>query len=257
MLPKTIILFLVLTLFACSRNEPKEVIQTKVVKKKVLPVKKEIPKPDLITNKNVVERLTAYGNDNPETVVELFTTKGKIKIRLYEDTPLHRANFILLAKSGYYDGCLFSRVVKNFMAQFGGSYDEKQKEIQKTIGTYTIPSEISRHHFHKKGTLAAARSYTNNPDKRSAMDELYFVEGTIYSDLSLDKYEEENNYKYNATQRNYYLKNAGAAHIDGEHTVFGEIISGFSVVTKLTHVVTDNQDWPNIDMYIDSVKVIK
>lgn len=255
MLKKILNVYIILILISCQEEKPNPTIKT--VKAKPVKIEQADPVADLINNENVVERLTAYGNENPETVVVLFTTKGLIKVRLFKDTPLHRANFILLAKSGYYDGCLFSRVVKNFMAQFGGSYDEKQKEIQKSIGTYTIPSEIKRHHFHKKGTLAAARSYTNNPEKRSAMDELYFVEGTVYSDLSLDKYEDENNYKYNNTQRQYYLKNPGAAHIDGEHTVFGEIISGFSVVPKLTHVVTDTQDWPNVDMYIDSVKVIK
>ena len=84
-----------------------------------------------------------------------------MSIQLYEDTPLHRANFILLVKSGYLNGCLFSRVVENFMAQCGGSYDERQKQIQDTLGVYTIPAEISRKNFHKKGTVGAF--CTKNP----------------------------------------------------------------------------------------------
>ncbi|MCB0401794.1 MAG: peptidylprolyl isomerase [Flavobacteriales bacterium] len=210
-----------------------------------------------ITDENVVERLTEYGQANPETVVDIYTTKGKIRVQLYEDTPLHRANFILLVKSGYLKGCLFSRVVEDFMAQCGGSYDEHQRNVQDTIGSYTIPSEMSKSRFHKKGALGAARSYTNNPDKRSACDEFYFVEGAQYNDLSLDHYASENNYHYSTAQRNYYKHNKGAAHIDGEHTVFGEIISGYEVVPKLTHVETDTRDWPNVDMFIDSAIVVK
>ena len=143
------------------------------------------------------------------------------------------------------------------MAQFGGSYGDLQKEIQDTIGSYTIPAEMSHHHFHKKGAVAAARSYHKNPKKRSACDELYFVEGLKYSDISLDHYEDENGYKYTQTQRNYYKNYPGAAHIDGEHTVFGQIIKGFSVVPKLTHVETDSQDWPTAEIFVDSVVIIK
>lgn len=245
--------------FSCSEETPHIIKQNHTTKIKTPPIKKLEKKEvvELINNDNVVEKLLAYGKENTETEVFIHTSKGSIKVRLYKDTPLHRANFILLAKKGYLDGCLFSRVVKDFMAQYGGSYDDKQREIQKKIGHYTIPAEMSHHHYHKKGALAAARSYSNNPEKRSSSDEFYFVEGTLYNDISLDKYEDENNYKYSEKQRNYYLKNKGAAHIDGEHTVFGEIIKGYSVVPKLTNVLTDSQDWPNVDIYIDSVTVIR
>ena len=142
------------------------------------------------------------------------------------------------------------------MAQCGGSYDEPQRKIQDSIGSYSIPNEISRKNFHKKGTIGMARSYTNNPDKNSECDEFYFVEGTKYSGITLDHYEEINKYKFNAEQRNYYKRNPGAAHIDGEHTVFGIIIQGYDVVKKLTHVDTDTQDWPVVDMYIDSAVIV-
>ncbi len=243
-------------LYACS-SESQSPKQQTLVKRDATITKtiKEEKVYDLITDKNVVEKLTEYGKLNPETIIDIYTSKGKIKVKLYEDTPLHRANFILLAKSGYLTHCLFSRVSKKFMAQFGGSYDDLQREIQDTIGKYTIPSEMSHHHFHKKGALGAARSYNNNPDKRSECDEFYFVEGTKYSFLALDGYEEEHNYKYNDVQQKYYKTNSGAAHIDGEHTVFGEIIEGFNVVPKLTHVDTDSQDWPVVDIYVDSVVV--
>jgi len=257
MLQKSLHGLVLIFLISCNGNIPEKATELQSISTEKIVVKHLIAQNELITNDNVVEILTKYGKKNPETIADIYTSKGKIRIRLYEDTPLHRANFVLLAKKGYYNGCLFSRVVKNFIAQFGGSYDEKQKKIQKTIGSYTIPAEIKSSHFHKQGAIAAARSYTNNPKKRSAMDELYFVEGNRFSDVTLDKYEKENNYKYSRVQRKYYLNHPGAAHIDGEHTVFGEIIEGFLVIPKLTHVVTDSQDWPNVDMYIDSVKLIR
>lgn len=252
-------LLIFISLYSCDNNDD-NIESIKLPKKKVQPKKsvtKATPSFIPITDKTAIERLTEYGKTNTETIVDIYTSKGKIRIKLYEDTPLHRSNFILLAKSGYLKGCLFSRVVPDFMAQCGGSYDEAQKRIQDSIGSYSIPNEIMKHHFHKKGAIGMARSYTNNPNKNSECDEFYFVEGTKYSDLSLDHYEDLNKYKFNSTQRNYYKNNKGAAHIDGEHTVFGEIISGYNIVSKLTHVKRDTQDWPNTDMYIDSVKIIK
>ncbi|PCJ26982.1 MAG: peptidylprolyl isomerase [Flavobacteriales bacterium] len=247
-----------IVLIACKDKTEKPVVHLNKSKPEVVLV--EEPKKvffEKITDKNVVERLTAYGLKNPETIVYVYTTKGRIKLRLFKDTPLHRANFILYAKSGYFQHCLFSRVAKQFMAQCGGSYDDLQKEIQDTLGKYTIPAEMSHHHFHKKGAIASARSYHENPSKRSACDEFYFVEGLKYSDLSLDHYEDENNYTYTKAQRSYYKNNPGSAHIDGEHTVFGQITQGFNVISKITHVETDSRDWPVEDIYIDSVIVIK
>ena len=255
MLKQLCFLFIIITFFSCSEEKPDPIVH-KTVKtvEKIDPPKKVY---DLITNDNVVERLTAYGKENPETVVDVYTDKGKIRIKLFEDTPLHRANFILYAKSGYFSHCLFSRVSKKFMAQCGGSYDEKQKSIQDTIGVYTIPAEMSHHHYHKKGAVASARVYHKNPNKRSECDEFYFVEGLKFSSIALDHYEVENGYKYTQEQRSYYKNNPGAAHIDGEHTVFGQITQGYHVVPKITHVDTDSQDWPVVDIYIDSVVVIK
>jgi len=248
-------IFILLTLFSCQDENPKTIVKKEVKKvAKIIPSK---PVYNLISDANVVDRLTAFGKKNPETIVDIYTSKGKIRVKLFKDTPLHRANFILLAKGGYFKHALFSRVAKKFMAQFGGSYDDLQRDIQDTIGSFTIPSEISHHHFHKKGALAAARSYNNNPDKKSSSDEFYFVEGQIFSDLTLDHYAYENNYKFTEAQRKYYKKNVGAAHIDGEHTVFGQIIKGYNIVPKLTHVPTDSQEWPTTDIYVDSAIVIK
>ena len=240
-------------LHSCSSTDTAEEKPTNVVQPKVV-VKKEV-KDTLIRNDNVVERLTQYGLDNPEDIADIYTRFGKIRIQLFKDVPLHRANFIMLAKSGYFNGTVFTRVVKNFIAQGGSAHSYQQVDIQRGIGLYTIPAEFTSKHYHYKGMVAAARDYNNNPDKRSDPFVFYFVEGTTYSNEVLDHYEAENGLKFSKAQRDYYTKYPGAAHIDNEHTVFGKIISGYSVVPKLTSVKTDKHGWPDEDLFIDSVVV--
>ncbi len=253
------VISLVFCLTGCAKSEPpaKET-QLKAKEPKVVLKELEVKVKDtLITNENVVEKLMAYGKKNPETTVLITTSLGEIKIKLYKDTPLHRASFIMLAKSGYFNGTVFTRVVKDFMAQGGSPYTYVQVDLQKSIGLYTVPAEMTKKHIHKRGAVCAARDYENNPDKRSDPFVFYFVEGTRFSDESLDRYEKTNGYHYSATQRNYYLNKPGAAHLDGEHTVFGEIISGYSVVPKLTAVETDRQGWPIEDIFIVKIEVLK
>lgn len=229
------------------KSKPSKQVQSKVEK----------PKRELITNRNVKEKLTEYGKENTESVVLIKTDKGDIKVRLYKDTPLHRANFILMAKNGCFDNSVFTRVVKDFMAQAGGTYDEEMVAKRNSIGKYTVPAEIKRQHIHKFGAFGAARSYNDNPDKRSSPYNFYFVEGSTYNDLTLDKYEELNNYTYSPEQREFYKNNKGAAHIDGEHTVFGEVIEGFDVIPKLTSVKKSSRDWPTTDIFISEVIVLE
>ena len=246
--------FSVFLLTSCDSDEKKILKTTTVVKpKKVIPEK--VVKDTLIRNNNVVARLTEFGKNNPETVADIYTRLGKIRIELFEDTPLHRANFIMLAKSGYFNGTVFTRVVKNFIAQGGSAHSYQQVDIQRAIGLYTVPAEMNTQHYHFKGMVAAARDYEDNPEKRSDPFVFYFVEGTTFSDETLDHYETENGYTYSKTQRDYYTAKPGAAHIDGEHTVFGKIVSGYAVVPKLTSVKTDKYGWPDEDLFIDSVVV--
>lgn len=257
------LIILITTLFgSCGNDEipiQKKENKTKIVEKvkKQTKPKKAAPKPDLISNENIEQKLLEYGEKNPETVLDIYTSKGKVTVKLFKSTPLHRANFVMLAKKGFFNGSIFTRAVPHFIAQGGGTYQEKQVEIKKGIGSYSVPAEISKSKFHKRGAIGAARGYLNNPDKRSDPYAFYLVEGMIYPDDMLDHYELKNNYKYSEKQRNYYTKNPGAAHIDGEHTVFGEIISGYNVVPKITIVETDSREWPREDIYIDSVNVIK
>ena len=160
-------------------------------------------------------------------------------------------------KKGYFTRSVFTRVAKNFIAQTGDTYDEDKVEIRRKLGYYTVPAEINKRRFHKQGALGAARSYDENPEKRSHAAQFYFIEGNQFNGPTLDKYEESNNYKFPAAHREYYLNNKGSAHLDGQHTVFGEIISGFEVVPKLTSVATSSSDSPLEDLFIDSVIIVR
>ncbi|MCB0410021.1 MAG: peptidylprolyl isomerase [Flavobacteriales bacterium] len=257
-----IYIFLIAITFSCGEEpskkikevaKPKATIENTAKKETI----KEEPKIDLISDENVKDKLLAYGKENPETVVDIYTSYGKVRVQLYKDTPLHRANFIMLAKKGFFEGSIFTRAVPHFIAQGGGTYNDKQVEVKKSIGSYTIPAEISKNHIHKRGAIGAARGYLNNPDKRSDPYAFYMVEGMKYPKDLLTHYEQKNNYTYSEKQIEYYTQNPGAAHIDGEHTVFGEIISGYDVVPKITIVETDSREWPRVDIYIDSVKVVR
>lgn len=127
---------------------------------------------------------------NKETIVQIETELGNIKIKLYNETPLHRDNFIKLIKEGVYTDLLFHRVIKGFMIQ-GGDPDSKNAEAGKQLGRgdlgYTIPAEINPKFFHRKGVLAAARQGDDiNPEKRSSASQFYILQGKVYRPEELD-----------------------------------------------------------------------
>jgi peptidyl-prolyl cis-trans isomerase B (cyclophilin B) len=164
-----------------------------------------------------------------ETVVIMKTTMGDMKIKLYNETPQHRDNFVKLVSDKFYDGLLFHRVIKDFMIQ-GGDPDSKDAPPGKQLGMgnpgYTLPAEILPQFKHKKGALAAAR--TNNPERRSSGSQFYIVHN-------------EN----------------GTPHLDGQYTVFGEVIEGMNVIDKIGTVTTIPGDRPEVDVKIISVTIAK
>lgn len=123
--------------------------------------------------------------------IKISTSLGDIIIRLYDETPLHRDNFLKLAKENFYDGTLFHRVIKNFMIQ-GGDPDSKGAPANAQLGTggpgYTIPAEIKPQFFHKRGALAAARQGDEvNPERASSGSQFYIVWGQTYNDGQLNQ----------------------------------------------------------------------
>lgn len=192
-----------------------------------------------LNDNTVAPVLTQFGSQNPENVVVIGTRLGNIKIRLYDDTPLHRANFLRLVKMKYFDGTEFYRVVKNFMIQGGGS-----EKPGKEIGRYTVPAEFRPGRWHVRGAVAMAREYKDNPQKRSASHDFYIVQGTKFSPAELEAFAVENQLNLSAEQRRIYTSRPGAPHLDNEHTVFGEVIEGMDVVDKIAALETDKGNWP-------------
>lgn len=191
------------------------------------------------------------------TKVLIETTKGNITVVLYDDTPLHRDNFVKLVESGFYEGLLFHRVINKFMIQ-GGDPMSKNAAPNARLGNgdpgYTIPAEIVYpKHFHKKGALAAARTGDNvNPERRSSGSQFYIVQGQVYTDMKLDQFEKALGRTFTTKERDAYATIGGTPHLDNQYTVFGEVVEGLGVVDKIAAVETGVADRP-----VDDVKIIK
>ena len=191
-------------------------------------------------------------SNDKETVVIINTSMGTIKAKLYNDTPLHRDNFIKLANEGWYNGSPFHRVIKEFMIQGGQNKDGRLDP------GYTIPAEIRDNHFHKKGALAAARQGDQvNPKKASSGSQFYIVQGKKFDENWLNMYESRTGKVFSARQRQAYQTTGGSPHLDGEYTVFGEVIEGLEVVDKIAAVRTGNMDVPVDPVTIISVTIDK
>lgn len=178
------------------------------------------------------------------------TDFGTMKAELYNSTPLHRDNFIKLAKDDFYDGLLFHRVMNGFMIQ-GGDPDSRNAPAGQQLGMggpgYTIPAEIGAPHY--KGTLAAARTGgPSNPEKRSSGSQFYIVQGTPQSSNSLQGIGQQKGITYNEAQIAKYEELGGTPMLDMDYTVFGELVEGWDVIDKIAAVQTDPNDRPVKDV---------
>jgi peptidyl-prolyl cis-trans isomerase B (cyclophilin B) len=185
-----------------------------------------------VTRENLKEVITQYGKENPETEIEIITTLGTIRLRLFEDTPLHRAHFIKLIKEGYYDQAEFYRIVYEFMIQGG--------DMKKSL-PYRLPSEFNPKYFHKKGALAMARTGENNPEMESSSTEFYIIQGRRYADWEIDEEARNAGIELTPEQREKYLTIGGDMSLDQKYTVFGEVISGLDIVDSLAKSKTYNE----------------
>lgn len=205
-------------------------------------------------------RLSAQ--EEKETLVLIETDMGKIKVKLYNDTPLHRDNFLKLVNEKQYEGLLFHRVIKQFMIQ-GGDVTSKDAPPDKKLGEgelgYTIPAEILYpKYFHKTGRLCAARtSDESNPERASSSSQFYIVTGRFYTAMELDKLEEENKMTFTPEEREAYMMEGGVPSLDGKYTIFGEVVSGMKVVDKIQYVQTDENDRPLKNIKIKKMTVVK
>jgi peptidyl-prolyl cis-trans isomerase B (cyclophilin B) len=198
--------------------------------------------------------------------IELTTTEGVILLRLSDSTPQHRDNFLRLVKAHYFDSLLFHRVIKGFMIQ-AGDPDSKRAAAGLPLGNggagYTVPAEFVSSLFHRKGALAAARSGDDvNPEKRSSASQFYLVQGKTFSDAQMDSIETRRlqGRKISPERREVYKTTGGTPQLDGNYTVFGEVVKGIDVVDKIAAVETSkgpDKDRPVSDVRIVSVKLVK
>lgn len=250
-------------------------------------------------------------NKPDETIVSIKTDFGEIKVKLYDDTPKHKANFVKLVNEGFYNDLLFHRVINKFMIQ-GGDPNSRNAEPSVQLGSggpgYTVPAEINPKYFHKKGALSAARiGGPRNPEKNSSGSQFYIVQGEVYRTGQLDTmemminnqkkeilfrekleaekakleafkakndrvgfdllvaetreavdsiYEAGPKYSMSKEQRDVYTTIGGYPSLDGEYTIFGEVIEGLDVIDKIAAVKTNSANRPleNIKMKAELVK---
>lgn len=201
--------------------------------------------------------------------VMLETTMGNIKLALYNDTPKHRDNFLKLVNEGYYNGCIFQRVIKNFMIQ-GGDYSCRKVtpgKVEKFDVDYTVPAEIIYpKYYHKRGQLCMAREGDDeNPTKASGATDFYITWGRNFSPRQMEYLVEQmqcegKNYAIPSKEvQEGYIKYGGVPHLDNGYTVFGEVLEGLDVVDKIQNVATnkENNDRPLEDIIILKAEQIK
>ncbi|MBS0026201.1 peptidylprolyl isomerase [Chitinophaga sp. 22321] len=183
--------------------------------------------------------------------IKVMTPYGTMIIKLYDQTPKHRDNFVKLSRKHFYDSTLFHRVISKFMIQ-GGDPDSKHAHPGDTLGNgdvgYTIPPEFQLDLFHRKGALAAARE--DRPDKASSGCQFYIVQGKVFTDEQLDNLEKTRlgGRKIPVDQRRVYKTEGGTPHLDQSYTVFGQVIKGMEVIDKIAALKTDSHDRPLKDV---------
>lgn len=197
--------------------------------------------------------LMQAGEKNEDTPVVLIkTSMGEIKVMLYNDTPVHRDNFLKLAKNNFYEGRIFHRVIKGFMIQ-GGWTSSGPKDPD-----YRLKAEIRKNHIHKRGALAAARKGDKvNPERKSSGCQFYIVQGRTFTSKELDIYEQRMDKTFTEQQRKTYKTVGGAPHLDGTYTVFGEVLEGMEVVDKIASAKTGKGNKPVEDIIIKEVKILQ
>jgi cyclophilin family peptidyl-prolyl cis-trans isomerase len=189
---------------------------------------------------------------NDQYHILVMTDMGNMVVKLYNETPLHRDNFVSKVKAGFYDSLMFHRVINNFMIQ-GGDPNSKKPEPGKSLGSGSaagnrISAEFKTdlNIYHKRGALAAARD--NNPEKASSNCQFYIVHRKPWRTTELDSTIMMRKLNLNETQKKLYTTVGGTPHLDGGYTVFGELALGFDVLDKIATTKTAAADRPVQDV---------
>lgn len=223
-----------LFLWNCEDKQTSKKTNRSVAKDSVLLQSKPQPKTKAkaqypkLTDENAMEFFLEYEKENPENKVRITTDFGIIEILLYDKTKFHRANFVYLTKRNYFDGTQFYRVVKDFVIQGGSSDDYNIAKRRRRIGHYLLPPDTKQGYTHKRGALSMPSSEIENAYKLASPFQFFIIN-----------------------------RQGGASYLDGDYTVFGEVISGMDVVDKINAVKTDEGDWPLQNVYIRKVELIE
>lgn len=205
----------------------------------------------------------SYMPENSTHVVRIETSMGNIRLALYDDTPLHRDQFLRLVERGYYDSLLFHRVIPNFVIQAGDSLSRHAASgtlLGDSPEPYSIPAEITfPNRYHKSGALAAAREPDEvNPERRSSYSQFYIVTGNLYDTDRLSVAQEyldsvtNGKVKLTPKVKEDYRSIGGMPYLDGLYTVFGEVIEGYDIVDQIQWVGRDENNRP-----FDDVRILK
>ena len=182
----------------------------------------------------------------------IHTDYGDMTGMLYNETPLHRDNFVKLIKEGYFDDLLFHRVIAGFMIQ-GGDPDSRNAKPGVALGSggpgYKVPAEFNNNLIHKKGALAAARQADQvNPEKASSGSQFYIVQGKTYNSATMDAMAAQTGLSWTPAQKEIYATLGGTPFLDMNYTVFGEITDGLDVIDKIAAVQKGPGDRPVQDI---------
>ncbi|NAS30210.1 peptidylprolyl isomerase [Flavobacteriaceae bacterium R38] len=224
----TILLFI----FLISCNQKKEKKQetlpkTEVVEEKIIEPVKEEETPFLLDENNAIPFLFEYEKENKEDKVRITTQYGSFVVKLYKETPYHRANFIYLTKKGYFNNTYFHRVVKDFIIQGGNADNSATAKKRSEIGRYLLPPDTRKGFKHHRGTISMPSSEINNPHSLASPFEFFIV-----------------------------VTRPGSYHLDGEYTAFGRVIEGMDIVDKINGVPIDDGEWPMVNVVIQKVEIV-
>ena len=231
-----LLFFTILFLWNCEDKQTSKNSNTTTVKDTITTKEKSTPKKKakkvsefpILTDDNAMEFFLEYSKEHKEDKVKLTTDFGDIVIKLYDKTKFHRANFIYLTKRKYFDNTQFYRVVKNFIIQGGSSDGLDLYKKRRKIGKYLLPPDTKRGYTHQRGSISMPSSEIENAYKLASPFQFFIV-----------------------------VNREKAKHLDGDYTVFGEVIKGMDVVDKINAVKTDDGDWPIDNVYIRKVEIIE
>jgi cyclophilin family peptidyl-prolyl cis-trans isomerase len=223
-------------------------------------LKKKVATPKKLVNlQTKTSKLVSQANSKIKGLL-IETDYGNIQIKLFNETPAYRDNFIRLVRENYYDSLLVHRVIKSFGIQSGAA-DTRYAGPDDVVGWkgpgYSLPAHVVPKYFHKRGMIGSPRKPDRkNSKRRSDGSQYYIVTGRVYSDSELDDIEKETGHHFTAEQRRAYKIEGGAPHLDGTYTIFGQVVSGMDVADQIVKVKTDDDFRPLKDIRVKKITIL-